>query len=93
MVTTELLIFIAFIGWTALCLWLGYCVKIDNAKLYAEYLTRNLTFRQAAKWLLTHERERHIQDIMGIEKDLESLKDVELPDDLKAICGHVHFEV
>ncbi|MEN6423661.1 MAG: hypothetical protein ABFD76_17110 [Smithella sp.] len=53
----------------------------------------SLTTRQAAKWLLIHERERHIQDILAIDEDIHKLKDVEIPYDLKELAGRIRFEV
>jgi hypothetical protein len=42
---------------------------------------------------LTHERERRIQDILKIDEDLQKLKDVDIPDELKALAGNIRFEV
>lgn len=53
----------------------------------------SLSTRQAAKWLLLHERERHVQDITAIDNDLAKLDDVEIPEELKRLAGHIHFEV
>jgi len=53
----------------------------------------SLSVRQAAKWLLLHERERHVQDIMAINEDLKKLNDVELPAELVKMAGNVRFEV
>jgi len=54
-----------------------------NAKEEALKIKFNsLTTRQAAKWFLLHERERHVEDIFEIDRDLKKLKDVELPSDI-----------
>ena len=42
----------------------------------------SLSTRQAAKWFLLHERERHVEDILEIDRDLKKLADVELPPDI-----------
>ena len=52
-----------------------------------------LSVRQAAKWLLIHEKRRHQQDIAQINHDLKKLADVELPEDLKSLAGTTRFEV
>jgi len=41
-----------------------------------------MSTRQAVKWFLLHERERHVDDILAIDRDLKKLKDVELPQDI-----------
>jgi hypothetical protein len=56
-------------------------------------LFESLTLRQAAKWLLIHEKRRHQQDIAAINQDLKTLVDVELPDDLLSIAGRTRFEL
>lgn len=53
----------------------------------------SLPFRAAVKWLLTHEKERHIIDVMKINEDLLKLNDVNLPKDIEALAGKIHFEV
>jgi hypothetical protein len=45
-----------------------------------QIVANTLEFQQALKWLLTHELERHLSDVRKIEKDLEKLSNVELPD-------------
>ena len=58
-------------------------VRRMNAKEEALKIKFNsLTTRQAAKWFLLHERERHVDDIFEIDRDLKKLKDVELPSDI-----------
>lgn len=52
-----------------------------------------LSVRQAAKWLLTHEKRRHQQDIDAINNDLKKLEDVDLPSELHDLAGTVRFEV
>jgi len=52
-----------------------------------------LTLRQAAKWLLQHEYDRHIDDLISIRKDLDKLEDVEIPKELEELCGKVRFEI
>jgi hypothetical protein len=42
----------------------------------------SMSTRQAVKWFLLHERERHVDDILAIDRDLKKLKDVELPQDI-----------
>ncbi len=42
----------------------------------------SMSTRQAVKWFLLHERERHVDDILAIDRDLKKLKDVELPPDI-----------
>jgi hypothetical protein len=49
-----------------------------------------LEFKQAMKWLLMHEKARHIKDILTINKDLKKLKDVELPDLPLDIWVNIH---
>lgn len=44
-----------------------------------EIIINSLSFKQAAKWILIHERRRHLLDIAGCDIDLENLKDVEIP--------------
>jgi hypothetical protein len=39
-----------------------------------------LDFKQAMKWVLLHEKKRHMDDIRKINADLEKLSNVELPD-------------
>ena len=51
-----------------------------------------LSERMAAKWFFLHERERHIRDIEDINRDLEKLKDIELPDEFLALINE-RFEV
>jgi len=53
----------------------------------------SMTTRQAAKWLLLHERERHVQDILAIDDDLKKVRDVEIPPDILAEAGRVRFEL
>jgi|ADurb_H2B_02_Slu_FD_contig_21_2182515_length_353_multi_3_in_0_out_0_2 hypothetical protein len=53
----------------------------------------SLTARQAARWFLIHERERHLQDIQDIDADLFKLRDVDLPPELIELAGRVHFRV
>lgn len=52
-----------------------------------------LTLRQAAKWFLIHEYQRHIDDIISIRKDLTKLNDVELPPELEDLCGNIWVEI
>lgn len=40
----------------------------------------SLTFLQAIKWLLLHEKSRHYDDIAAINKDLDKLRDVPMND-------------
>lgn len=63
----------------------------ENAFLQIRF--NNLAPRQAAKWLLLHERQRHVQDILAIDMDLKKLKDVEVPPELLPLAGNVRFEV
>jgi hypothetical protein len=56
-------------------------------------LFESLSLRQAAKWLLIHEKRRHQQDIAAINHDLRKLDDVELPPSIKSLAGHTRFEV
>ncbi len=58
-----------------------------------EIKLNSLSTRQAAKWLLIHEKRRHQQDIAAINRDLKKLEDVELPEDLKSLAGSVRFEI
>ena len=51
-----------------------------------------LSERLAAKWFLLHERNRHLDDIKDIDKDLEKLNDIELPPEFMAIVNE-RFEV
>ncbi len=54
----------------------------------------SISTRQAAKWLLLHERERHVEDILEIDRDLKKLKDVDLPQELLDIVPvNAWFEV
>jgi hypothetical protein len=52
----------------------------------------SLSELQAAKWFFLHERRRHIEDVLDIDKDLAKLKDVELPQDVINALGE-RFEV
>lgn len=40
-----------------------------------EIKLNSLSTRQAAKWLLIHEKRRHQQDIAAINRDLKKLED------------------
>jgi hypothetical protein len=51
------------------------------------------TQKQMAKWLLLHERQRHRDDIEGIDEDLKLLADVELPLELEYLAGNIRFEI
>ena len=51
-----------------------------------------LSERLAVKWFLLHERQRHVDDIVDIDKDLAKLKDIELPPEFMAILNE-RFEV
>ena len=48
--------------------------------------------RMAAKWFFLHERQRHVNDIVEIDKDLKKLEDIELPPEFLAILNE-RFEV
>ena len=56
-------------------------------------LFNNLTLRQAAKWFFIHEKRRHQQDIVAINRDLKKLTDVKLPPELVSLAGRTRFEV
>lgn len=56
-------------------------------------LINSLSFKQAMKFIWLHEKERHQQDIDGINKDLQALADIELPDEIKDLAGKIRFEV
>jgi hypothetical protein len=45
-----------------------------------QIIADKLTLKQAVKWFLLHERERHLKDVAKIEADLEKLCNVELPE-------------
>lgn len=62
---------------------------MDKIKIQFE----NLTLRQAAKWFLLHEYQRHIDDMIEIRKDLEALRDVELPIELEKLCGEIWVSI
>lgn len=47
---------------------------------------------QAAKWFLSREKQRHLDDVVAIDKDLERLSSVDIPEKLLKILGH-HFNV
>jgi len=51
-----------------------------------------LTELQAAKWFLLHERQRHIDDILEIDKDLAKLKDIAIPVTLEVLTD-LHFTI
>jgi hypothetical protein len=53
-----------------------------------QVLINSLNLRQAFKFILEHERLRHLKDIAQIDSDLERLRDVELPEgiDLNVWC-------
>lgn len=52
----------------------------------------SLNFKQAAKWFLIHEKNRHFDDIIQIDNDLKKLTDVDIPDEaLKLI--NCRFEI
>jgi hypothetical protein len=42
-------------------------------------IIESLSVRQALKYFILKERERHVQDIIKCDEDLKKLKDVELP--------------
>jgi NADH pyrophosphatase NudC (nudix superfamily) len=47
---------------------------------------------QAAKWFLLREKQRHLDDIENIDKDLARLTNVDLPERLIEILDH-HFNI
>jgi hypothetical protein len=47
---------------------------------------------QAAKWFLMREKQRHLDDIENIDKDLARLTNVDLPERLIEILDH-HFNI
>ena len=53
----------------------------------------SLNTKQAAKWFLIHERRRHMEDINSIDETLARLEDVEIPEEIKKLAGHVYFRV
>jgi hypothetical protein len=64
----------------------------NGSKVMAKRVPKNiylssLSTLQAAKYFLMHERIRHIEDVEGIDKDLEKLKDIELPEDVLRVLG------
>lgn len=52
----------------------------------------SLSVRQAAKWFLLHERNRHIADILAIDSDLKKLSDVHLPHEAEILVNE-RFEI
>lgn len=52
----------------------------------------SLSVRQAAKWFLLHEKERHFEDIFAINNDLEKLTDVKLPLEAEILINE-RFEI
>jgi len=87
------MIIISFLAWSVVCVFIGYKTGANIKIKQLQIDFRSLNFRQAAKWLLIHERERHIQDVLAIDADVLKLRDVEIPDDLKALAGNIRFEV
>ena len=47
---------------------------------------------QATKWFLLHERKRHLDNVDGIDKDLEKLNLISLPIEVLDIVGF-SFEI
>ena len=56
-------------------------------------IINSLDFQQAVKWIWLHERERHLQDIDSIERDLSLLEDVTIPPEAEALAGKIRFEI
>lgn len=53
----------------------------------------SLSTKQAAKWFLIHERRGHMKEINLIDEMLDRLEDVEIPEEIKKLAGHVYFRV
>ena len=67
--------------------------KEAEKKLQEQKISINsLHFLQAAKWILIHERRRHLVDIAGIDIDLENLKNIEIPAEAMELIDY-HFEI
>ncbi|MFA5340179.1 MAG: hypothetical protein WC332_00235 [Clostridia bacterium] len=65
------------------------CSYYDRIKIIFDTQTQ----KQMAKWLLLHERQRHIDDIASIDDDLKLLADVELPREIEDLAGNIRFEI
>lgn len=85
--------FICFIVWSAFCVWCGYEIGLDSRKVNIKININSLSFKQAVKFIFIHEKRRHQQDIDGINKDLNELKDIELPAEVEELAGKIRFEV
>lgn len=48
----------------------------------------SLNSLQCAKWFLMHERQRHFDDILSIDKDLAKLTDISLPKEVLMVLGN-----
>jgi len=87
----ELVIYlgIVVVGMYATGFFIGRQVGRRDTQIQFE----TLTLRQAAKWLLIHEKHRHQNDIIAMNHDLRNLSDVEVPAGLKELAGRIRFEV
>lgn len=65
----------------------------DGGDMIEQIYLDSLTSRQAFKFFLIHEKRRHLEDIIQIERDLDNLADVEVPDELLELAGQVRIEV
>ena len=45
-----------------------------------QIVANTMEFKQAMKWVLLHEKSRHMDDIRKINADLEKLQDIVLPE-------------
>ena len=66
--------------------------ELAQNELKKEIIINSLSFKQAAKWILIHERRRHLIDIAGCDIDLENLKDVEIPKEAMELIDY-RFEI
>lgn len=82
------LIIIVAVMWTT-----GFFIGRQVGRRDTQIEFETITLRQAAKWLLIHEKHRHQNDIIAMNHDLKNLSDVEVPAGLKEMAGKIRFEV
>lgn len=66
--------------------------QLAPKELKKEIIINSLSFKQAAKWILIHERRRHLLDIAGCDIDLANLKEVEIPAEAMELIDY-HFVI
>lgn len=66
--------------------------ELEEELLKKQVTVNSLSFLQAAKWFLNHEKRRHFDDIYKIVDDLEKMEGIEIPQEALDLV-HYRFDI